>query len=138
MGWAGNVWFGVDGWLKAENYWQKVTKSVSPEQCLTLSYEALVTDPVQKLTEICEFIGLDYDPLMLSYPERTTYSLPDVKFLQRWGKKLSERNIQLVEARTADHLVARGYELSGLPRITVTPAELGASHLCNKYRCLTQ
>lgn len=124
MGWAGNVWFGVEGWLKAESYWQKVTESVAPEQCFTLSYEALVTDPVQKLTEICEFIGLDYDPLMLSYPDRTTYSLPDVKFLQRWRKKLSERNIQLVEARTADALVNRGYTLSGLPIITVPPTEL--------------
>ena len=59
---------------------------------------------------------------MLAYAQDTTYDKPDPKLIQQWRKKLSEDEIRLVESRASDLLTARGYELSGLPPLEVTPS----------------
>jgi hypothetical protein len=118
MGWAGNVWYGVDRWLEAEHLWNQLKNNkISPDRYIEINYENLISDPVTVLTAICEFMGVDYDPLMLTYDDNTTYSSPDPKLIQQWRKKLSDVDIQLVELKVGDLLTDRGYELSSLPSI---------------------
>lgn len=50
------------------------------------------------------------------------YDLPDPSLISQWKRKLSEREIQLVESRIANMLVERGYKLSGLPILNIRPA----------------
>jgi hypothetical protein len=57
---------------------------------------------------------------MISYPETTTYDLPDPSYIGQWRRKLSEYEIRLVESRIGKMLMKRGYKLSGLPPLTVT------------------
>lgn len=121
MGWAGNVWFGVERWRKAEQLWNQVKQIVPENRRYELTYEELITEPVLTLKRVCDFIGVPYDQEMLSYTENSNYSFPDPKYIAQWKRKLSEQDVQLVEKKISHLLVERGYELSGLPPITVTP-----------------
>lgn len=121
MGWAGNVWTGVERWIEAEQLWQVLKQNLSPDRWIELTYEDLIIEPVATLTRICEFIGVNYDPAMLTYETDTTYDAPNPKYIYQWQRKLSEREIRLVESRVAPMLTNRGYKLSGLPLLEVDP-----------------
>lgn len=121
MGWAGNVWFGVNRWREAEQLWNQVGRIVPENRRFELTYEELIAEPVSTLTRVCEFIGVPYDEEMLSYTKNSNYTFPDPKYIAQWKRKLSERDVQLIEKKIGNLLVERGYNLSGLPPITVTP-----------------
>lgn len=121
MGWAGNVWTGVERWLHAEERWHELREKIAAEQFIDVVYEDLIANPVESLTRLCKFMGFSYDEKMLSYPAHTSYRLPDASLTKQWQQKLSEREIQLIESRVGDLLVKNGYELSGLPTLTVSP-----------------
>jgi Sulfotransferase family len=123
MGWAGNVWGGAERWIEAEHLWARTRRTVPAERRLEITYESLISDPVKALTRVCHFMGIPYDDRMLKYPESTSYSLPDPRLIGQWRRKLSEREIQLIEARTSEMLVARGYELSQLPKLDTAAME---------------
>lgn len=131
MKWAGNLWRGADRWIEAERIWGDLAQSLPPERYIEFKYEDLITEPAVVLGRICEFMGVAYDPAMLTYPENTTYSTPDPKLVSQWRKKLSEKEIQLIEARIAPMLAARGYELSGLPGINVSSLQILVLHVHN-------
>jgi hypothetical protein len=122
MGWAGNVWTGAQKWIEAEALWSALRGRLAPDRYIEVVYEQLVSHPEPELERICAFLGVPYDPAMLSYPEKTTYERPDAKLAYQWRRKLSEYEIRLAEARIGPMLLERGYELSGLPPLKVTPA----------------
>jgi hypothetical protein len=121
MGWAGNVWTGVERWLEAEQVWEKLTLEVPEERRLEIQYETLIAEPVQTLKPICEFMGVSFDEAMLHYSKTTTFSYPDPKLIYQWRKKMSDREIQLVELQVGKLLEKRGYQSSGLPTLKMTP-----------------
>ncbi|MEB3359570.1 MAG: sulfotransferase [Synechococcales bacterium] len=121
MGWAGNVWCGVDRWLEAEQLWESLQRSLTPDRYIELTYEELIANPKETLMRLSEFLNVPYDEAMISYSEKSTYDLPDPAFIQQWRRKLSELEIRLVESRISKQLIERGYELSGLPPVEVTP-----------------
>lgn len=123
MGWAGNLYCAADRWVEAENAWRRLAPKLPATHRLEICYEDLIEQPEASLTAICEFIGVAFSPRIYDYAEHSTYELPDPKLLGQWRKKLSDRDLQLAEARMGDMLVERGYPLSGLSRITVSPAE---------------
>lgn len=122
MGWAGNVWTGVERWIEAELLWVQLSKTIEPQRRIEVIYEDLILEPVKTLTRLCNFIGVPYDQAMLSYPQKTTYDLPTPSLIRQWQSKLSDYEIQLLESRIGNMLVERGYELSGLPPLNVTSA----------------
>ena len=119
MGWAGNVWTGIERWIEAENLWADMKQSLSKEQQIEITYEALITQTVATLTKLCDFMGIAFEPEMLDYHKTSSYDLPDATLLDRWKQKLSDREIQLVESRISQMLVERNYQLSGLSAIEV-------------------
>ena len=121
MGWAGNMFTGVKYWITEELLWQKLSPQLAPEQKLTVHYEALIKNPDEVLTQICHFIGVPFDRAMYNYPQHSAYSLPDPQFTEQWRRKLSNYEIQLVESRISTMLEERGYQLSGLPVLKITP-----------------
>jgi hypothetical protein len=120
IGWAGNVWTGIERWMNAEQLWSTLKESLPADRYVETTYEQLITDPEGILTQICAFIGVEYNPDMMAYAESTTYDKPDARFITKWKKSMSEREIRLVESRVADLLVQRGYQLSGLPTLKLT------------------
>ena len=119
MGWAGNVWMGIEKWIEAEQLWEKLQPVIPAERRIEVTYENLINSPEQELTRICQFLGLSYAPEMMDYIDNTTYDTPDPAYIAQWRRKLSDRQVQLVESKIAPMLTERHYELSGLPPLHV-------------------
>lgn len=119
QGWYGNMWAAGERWIEAERNWDVLVERIPPSRYVEITYEDLVRDPKETLDTLCRFIGVPFDEAMLSYDEGSTYDSPDVKLIAQWKRKLSERDIRLVEARLGGMLTARGYEPSGLPPLHV-------------------
>ena len=117
MGWAGNVWYGIERWIEAELLWEQFKKRISPERYIEIHYENLIYDPEKILTDICQFMNVNYDPLMLDYDQDTSYSKPNPNLVAQWRKKLSDFQIQLIELKVGDLLIKKEYSLSGLPAL---------------------
>lgn len=134
MGWAGNVYAGADKWLDAEVEWEGYREKVS--SWIEVRYEDLVADPVGQLTRICRFMGVEYSDRMFDYAKHTSYRMPDVSLVAQWKRKLSRRDVQLLEERIGDRLVSRGYALSGCPGISVSAIEKACLRVHSKMGTL--
>ncbi len=119
LGWAGNVWTGRQFWLTAEESWKKLSQNLNSHQRMEVCNEELVRNPVAQLTEVTRFLGEEYSPEMLTYHKTSTYEPPDIKLLDQWKKKLSQREIQLVEAGIQEQIMTRGYILSAYPPLNL-------------------
>ncbi len=93
---------------------------------LTVPYEALVTSPEQQLTRICQFLGVDYAPEMLSYytsAEQLIHS-DEVEWKQnvtrpllpenigKWQTQLSQSNVYLVQRVLKPYFAEFGWPIS--------------------------
>lgn len=123
MGWAGNMYTGVEPWIEAENLWTELSKTLPEGRRIDVRYEELVSEPVETLTRVCNWVGVPYDPAMLSYSERSTYGPPSAKLIGQWKRKLTPEEVALAECRIGDMLQERGYEPSGYPKPVLTPAK---------------
>lgn len=123
MGWAGNVFVAVDKWLEAERGWSELEASLTPDQYVTVRFEDLMKDPDAELRRICGFLGIEFTDSMYDYTTYTDYDRPSAGNASRWRGKLSRRQVQLIEARTKELLVDRGFELSGFPHRPVSERE---------------
>ncbi len=121
-GWAGNPWSAGGRWLQAEREWERLRASVREDRFVEIRYEDLVAEPDTALKHLCQFLQVEYTPMMLSYSEHSAYSAPDAGLAEQWKTRSSEREIQLAEARLRDMLVRRGYALSGLPALRISAA----------------
>lgn len=115
LNWAGSVWVAAAQWLRVEQEWDRFMPMLSRGQYLEVRYEDLVRRPPAVLASMCGFIGVDFDPAMLSYDETSTYAAPDASMLGRWRETLTHRQVRLIEGRTGPLLEKRGYAPSGLP-----------------------
>jgi len=112
MGWSGNVWTGVDRWIEAEYLWERVKEKLEKgTSYIAVRYEQLIVSPEDTLSAICNFMKINYDPKMMSYPEYTTYSKPDTNLIDQWKRKLTKREIELVECKARRLMGKRGYKL---------------------------
>lgn len=133
MGWAGNVWYGVERWQSAEKLWDNLQLKLADNKYVEITYETLISYPQETLTKLCQFIGVEYNKSMLEYAGTTTYDIPDAKFINQWQTKLSHHEIQLIESRISNLLTEKGYQLSGLPIIKLTTLEQKKLALQNWY-----
>lgn len=117
MGWSGNAWMGGERWQAAEQLWEKLAAQVPRDRQLNLRYEDLMEDHPAVLEKLATFVGVDYDPAMLTYPNYTDYTLPDPHQVKLWPTVLTPQAVQHIEARVSNLLTQRGYELSDLPRL---------------------
>jgi len=122
MGWVGNAYYGADIWIGAEQRWDRLVTRVPEEQLFEVRYEELVLEPERVLRSACAFMGVDYDPVMLTYPEHSTYGPPEASLVEQWRRKMKPREAQLVEWRVGEWLEARGYARSQ-PVSAPTPSE---------------
>ena len=125
MGWAGNVWSGAERWIEAERLWEALAPHLETLRRFELRYEDLITEPERELARLCAFLGTEFDPAMLEYHRDSSYERPDPKLVGQWKKKLSARELALLEARIGAMLRERGYEESG-----VAPAPVGPLKRC--------
>lgn len=133
MGWAGNVYHGVESWLTTEQSWHDFSAIGAEAQIHQLRYEDLVEAPETRLRNVCDFVGVHYDAGMLSYPASTTYDAPDASLAFQWKHKLSEREVAVVEYRVGALIEGAGYEPSGFATTPPTKAEQCRFAISNKW-----
>ena len=112
MGWAGNTWKGVEGWLEAEETWERVCSLVQPDRRIDVRYESFALRPQDELRRICGLLGVSYEPGMLDFDRRSTYQRPDPALVDQWKTRASKREIGWVETRAGTRMEALGYERS--------------------------
>lgn len=112
MGWAGNVYYGVDHWIETERSWSKLRPTLSDNQFIEIYFEDLITEPQVTLEKICEFTGVTYIDSMLNYHESSTYEKPDVSLIFQWKRKLSENEVKQVESKVGEAFDKLKYEKS--------------------------
>jgi hypothetical protein len=123
MGWAGNVYHGVEHWIETELEWDIVIQNCPPSRISTLRYEDLVFHPKYHLNRISDFFGIPFDGKMIRYFEDSTYDAPDPSLVQQWKCQHSPRELALIEGRVGELLISRGYDSSGYDPIRPTSAE---------------
>jgi hypothetical protein len=111
MGWHGNIYSGIGLWVEAEELWHRIASKIAPDRYHTIHFEALVGDTQGELTKLCAFLGVEYDPAMLTYEESTTYAKADKGNRNKWSK-LDPVMVADAESAAAHWLIANGYELS--------------------------
>ena len=122
-GWEGNYWCATAPWLDAERQLAELRKRVPASQIMEVRFEDLVANSVDVLTNICHFLGLEYDEAIFDYLDRTEFRPPDASLAHRWRMKMKREELQLAEARIGEKLRERGYPMSDFPPRTVSPRE---------------
>lgn len=122
--WAHRLAFG----LAAESHY-------GPERARRVRYEDLVLDPEGTLRDLCEFLGLEFEPAMLAadglrVPDYTSGwhklvgSKPDPARLEAWRRDLTPRQIEIFESITGELSTYLGYPLDyGLTARPITRRE---------------
>ncbi len=93
--------------------------AVPAAQRLTVRYEDLVVNPEQVVREVCEFLGEDFDPAMLSFGETASGYIDVVRSAKiqqpiqaspaEWRQQLSDHQVALVERVCGSPMRELGY-----------------------------
>ena len=132
MGWAGNVYYGVDHWIKTEESWNQINTRLKNEQFIELRYEDVVLSPNLQLKKLCNFLDVDFSNKMLEYNSSSTYEAPDPSLTFQWKKKQSIREVELVEYKTKPLILQYNYELLHPEPRSASPIEKTMLTLKNK------
>ncbi|NDW21612.1 sulfotransferase [Alteromonas hispanica] len=103
-----NAYTGALRWKKEVAH-QLTLLNVYPDRCLLLKYESLIESTVDCLEDVVEFIGVDYDELMLNYHQKplefsqnasnaNTRKPINQNSLNKWKRTLSRRQIGTINA----------------------------------------
>lgn len=133
MGWAGNVWSAIDKWVESERNWDNVSASIPENNKIEIHFEDMIGNIKGVLSDICHFVGLEYSEDMLRFHEDTTYAPIDSSIAQKWPKKLSDKEIRLIESKVGSLLEKKGYQPSGLPVLTLSPLQQWKLKIQNAY-----
>ena len=136
MGWAGTLYHGVDHWIRTETAWARAAPAFGEDKVLDLRYEALVQSPEAELDRLCRFLGVGYDPRMLSFHKTSTYAPIDPKLAEQWRHRSDLREIRHVEAKAAPLMERLGYPLAGGPLRPTGAAERAALTLRDRSAVL--
>ncbi|AGL21231.1 sulfotransferase [Actinoplanes sp. N902-109] len=130
-----DIYATVAAWARAVDDARRAARRLGPAQWFEFRYEDLVADPHGKLTELCGYLGEDYDPAMAEPSAVAEVAVPSFKTwhsrthtpvtserVRSWQTRLTTEEIALCEAALGSRLVANGYELSGTSR--PAPAQL--------------
>ena len=96
-------------------------RRVGPGRYLELRYERLAADPEVALRAVSEFAGLEFDPVMLTYPgtldlaakpHQARLAQPPTAGVRDWRAEMAPADVAAFEAIAGDTLAAAGYDVS--------------------------
>lgn len=125
-----NVPFGPKTVGKAAQLWATRVKAgreagprLGSERYFEVLYEDLVEDAAGETKDICEFLGLEFDPGMMDYTEKARGSVlprasmynphvtePPQKNVRTWETSMPPGQVEIFEAVAGDVLSLLGYE----------------------------
>jgi hypothetical protein len=121
-------------WALHVGYGLAAEAALPPMTVRRVTYEELVTQPERVLCVLCQWLGVPYQPAMLTSSglrvpayTRNQHALigaqPDPNRIDSWRSRLTAREIELFEYATGDLVVNLGYELQG-PGYCAGPSSL--------------
>lgn len=123
-----NIYCAAESWALCQNAVVPWRKSLSADQWLDVSYEALVRDPEAVLRRVCDFLGEAYAPEMLGFHRtelaRTRGATKDHaplghaasdRYIGIYKNQLSVRDQQIFAAVAGKELAAAGYQSDVAP-----------------------
>lgn len=97
-------------------------RALGPDRYLEIRYEALVENAEAEIKALCDFVELDYDPVMLDYTERSRSDVlpraksynpnvtkPPTANVRSWAEVMPTRQVAIFEAVAGDVLSEFGY-----------------------------
>jgi hypothetical protein len=112
LGWVGHARVGGRQWADSQKAWREARSLIPSDRVFEMRFEALIQDPPTALQAALQRIGLEYDPRMLSYPNDSTYELPDPREAHKWKSKADEKYLAECEQGVGLELEQWGYERS--------------------------
>lgn len=111
-------------WLDANRWVRTWMASQYAESIIRVRYEDLVVDTENTLCRICEFIGEQYEPQMLSWRDDVEHLVPQREIhvhkklkrassqtdIERWRREMSSREMFVAESFLHRDLLHFGYE----------------------------
>jgi hypothetical protein len=111
-------------WRSQVEQGRSAGRAIGPHRYREVRYEDLLDDPAAVCRGLCEFIGVEYDPAMLTYYERSekiiagqpfpdehkNLARPPTKGLRDWRQELDPADLALFEQLAGSTLDAFGYE----------------------------
>ena len=111
-------------WKRRVTAGRRAGQALGLDRYIESRFEKLIDDTEVSVRRLCDFIDLDFDPVMLKYYERadqivSTTAVPDrhrdiflppTKGLRDWRKELSDDQVMRFEAIAGDLLDELGYE----------------------------
>ena len=118
-----NAYFAAHRWLRDVQAGLAL-QTQYPGEVLNVQYETLITAPEETLHQITDFLGIEFEPDLLTYHEKGTaeYSgyyaqiharlnqAPDPSRITAWRKHMLPRQIALVDAICEETMRVVGYE----------------------------
>ena len=104
---------------------RELRKHVGPRM-LEVRYEQLVAEPEHVLLQICDHVGLSFEPAMLDYassvdvtrqPHQQSLTRPPTPGLRDWTTEMPPTDVLAFEAVAGDVLAELGYETSSAPTL---------------------
>jgi hypothetical protein len=133
-----NTLWDILAWKSAINSVDAARKQY-PDNIWRIRYEDFVSNPERELRRMCDWLGLEFDAMMLKvgWINSTTSTGQRVKSgigtaaIGRWRKVLTPTEAAFAQLIAGKHLVALGYPVEKFPLIAYIgfPAQLGKSFL---------
>jgi sulfotransferase family protein len=124
--WERGVAGAMASWTMADSELRRVERRLPADSYHRLRYEDLLADPRVQLSELCRFLGEDFDDAMLDYPTAARDIVParkswhdrtrgglDPDRIEAWRRSLDPVEIGLFERVARRGLERNGYPLSG-------------------------
>ena len=139
--------WGPDDIVRAAEWWnehvwvaRRVGTVLGPSRYLEVRYEHLVENSERELRRCCEFLGEEYSPEMLTYPQSSDRAIPserrgqhynfnkppDASRVGAWKREMNPYDVAIFNKHARRMLLELGYELSDAP---VNRAALGLRYL---------
>lgn len=117
--WKKNIYRSVQRWNDTILKARKDAETLPPDAYLEVRYEALVDQPQETLAEICNFLGVDFEPAMVMLKKRTE-NLGDARDIVgivgqnygKWRQRLGVKEIAKIEQICTPLLTDLGYAVT--------------------------
>ncbi len=114
-------------WASRVSRGRAAGRALGPDRYLEVRYEDMVDDPERVTTEMCAFLGLTFDPVMMQFHEKasefiattktpeafTNLAQPVTKGMRDWRTQMEPDDVVLFEAIAGDLLASLGYDTIG-------------------------
>ncbi|MEX2624536.1 MAG: sulfotransferase [Acidimicrobiia bacterium] len=111
-------------WRRRLTIGRRDGRVIGPRSYMEIRYEDLVVDPATVVREVCQFLELDFDEVMLRYHERAQSVIGDVRFpvrhqhlrlpptpqLRDWRRDMPSEAVTKFELLAGGVLAELGYE----------------------------